>query len=233
MKNSTQRGVCKVSWWHDKDSRVLIRRSPKAACSKLQTNRSWTTRPFQVSTRAIYKHAPRGRPRAQLPHGQPARALKRTVLNSVLTAPGLMALTRTAVPTRSCRAQSVKPRMKCFVPQYTEPGRARTPPCTLACLSCRQCQSSFSLWHTEWGVHPQRRIGTTSKHKQAVHHISTCPLVHIHLENQSAPCPAEPNLSILKRQSADHHAMPLTGTAEHPTWMQDAHRLDMRSAQQC
>ena len=55
--------------------------------------------------------------------GRELRALKRTVLNSVLTAPGLTALTRTAVPTRSCRAQSVKPRMKCFVPQYTEPGR--------------------------------------------------------------------------------------------------------------
>jgi hypothetical protein len=46
-----------------------------------------------------------------------ARALKRTVLNSVLTAPGLIAETRTAVPTRSCRAQSVKPATKCLVPQ--------------------------------------------------------------------------------------------------------------------
>lgn len=54
-----------------------------------------------------------------------SRTLNRTVLNSVLTAPGLMAVTRTAVPTRSCRAQSVKPAMKCFVPQYTEPDHIR------------------------------------------------------------------------------------------------------------
>lgn len=41
----------------------------------------------------------------------------RTLLNSVCTAPGLMAVTRMSVPTRSCRAESVKASMKCLVPE--------------------------------------------------------------------------------------------------------------------
>ena len=45
----------------------------------------------------------------------------RTVENSVLTAPGLMAVTRMGVCARSCRADVVKASIACLLAQYTLP----------------------------------------------------------------------------------------------------------------
>ena len=121
VRNSISQQACHMQFMSTTHDHYM--QSPSASCATVRAAQSPCTSHLVRAyiTLSAMSCPLRGSMPSYTASARSTSPLKRTTLNSVLTAPGAMLLTRTFVPTSSCRVAVVYASNANFDPQYNPP----------------------------------------------------------------------------------------------------------------